>query len=596
MREYLQINGKLRKNLRNLICFELIYRTAVLILIVKSVRLVFSYALKQRGYSYLTAENYFDFIKAPFTGGMIVLFGVVLLVLLFYELCAVTEGSLYGYGGRKMGIQEICSGGFRVFLLRIRKNPVSCLAASAMTGLLVSAPLVIRGVMEIKILKYAAVQIGRWGKDKIFFWCLAVILLVFLVCAMYAIPVLLFEETNGVEAFRRSTGMVLRHKAVSLGAAALCNGIILLGMLGLYYLLLFGAAVYVFVAKETHLAMTTLFALSDGIRMTAGFLAGMIGIACNMQLLTGLYLELEGTGNWKAHIEELPELKKSGKGVAGLLFLAAVEGVFLCMMVSGGMKMGGRLYEGTLVTAHRGGARLAPENTLCALEAAIAHESDYAEVDVQETKDGILILLHDGSFRRTAGVNQKVWETELREVRSMDAGSRFGPEFAGEGIPTLREVLELCRDRLNLNIEVKSNGRNEEIAQKTAELIAELGMEQQCMISSMNYGYLRQVKEEYPAIRTGYIMNMTYGRVELLEYADFLSVESDCVDERFVERAHEAGKEVHVWTVNSRKEMRRMKALGVDNIISDRPGVVREVLMEDKSGAGFLELLRFGLE
>ena len=73
-------------------------------------------------------------------------------------------------------------------------------------------------------------------------------------------------------------------------------------------------------------------------------------------------------------------------------------------------------------------------------------------------------------------------------------------------------------------------------------------------------------------------------------------MEYDCVTDDFVKRVHEAGKELHVWTVNSRKVMRRMKALGVDNIITDRPGVVREILMEDKSDAGFLELLRFVLE
>ena len=121
-------------------------------------------------------------------------------------------------------------------------------------------------------------------------------------------------------------------------------------------------------------------------------------------------------------------------------------------------------------------------------------------------------------------------------------------------------------------------------------------MEEQCIISSMNYSFLKDVKEVNPNIRTGYIMSVAYGKVESLEYADFLSVEYDCVTDDFVKRVHEAGKELHVWTVNSRKVMRRMKALGVDNIITDRPGVVREILMEDKSDAGFLELLRFVLE
>ena len=204
--------------------------------------------------------------------------------------------------------------------------------------------------------------------------------------------------------------------------------------------------------------------------------------------------------------------------------------------------------------------------------------------------------MHDNSLKRTAKVNRKVWEVTLSEVLEMEAGSHFNADYAGEKIPQLREALELCRGRLDLNIEVKSNGHNQEVAEKTAMLVTELGMEEQCIISSMNYSFLKDVKEVNPNIRTGYIMSVAYGKVESLEYADFLSVEYDCVTDDFVKRVHEAGKELHVWTVNSRKVMRRMKALGVDNIITDRPGVVREILMEDKSDAGFLELLRFVLE
>lgn len=233
---------------------------------------------------------------------------------------------------------------------------------------------------------------------------------------------------------------------------------------------------------------------------------------------------------------------------------------------------------------------------MASLEAAINNLSDYAEIDVQETKDGELVLLHDNNLKRTTGVNWKIWETTLEEVKTLDAGSSFSADFAGEQVPTLREALELCRGRMELNIEVKNNGHNADVAVKTAEMITEMGMEDQCVISSMSYDFLKDVKSVNPQIRTGYIMSVAYGRVELLEYADFLSVHYDCVNERFMEHAHEAGKEVHVWTVNSRKLMRRMKALGVDNIITDRPGVVREILLEDKTRAGFLELMRFAME
>ena len=142
------------------------------------------------------------------------------------------------------------------------------------------------------------------------------------------------------------------------------------------------------------------------------------------------------------------------------------------------------------MTAHRGGAKTAPENTLASLEAAINNLSDYAEIDVQETKDGELVLLHDNNLKRTTGVNWKIWETTLEEVKTLDAGSSFSADFAGEQVPTLREALELCRGRLELNIEVKNNHHNADVAVKTAEMITELGMEDQCAISSMSYDFL----------------------------------------------------------------------------------------------------------
>ena len=112
------------------------------------------------------------------------------------------------------------------------------------------------------------------------------------------------------------------------------------------------------------------------------------------------------------------------------------------------------------ITAHRGGARKAPENTISALEYSIECGADFAEIDVQETKDGELILLHDDSLKRTAGVSKNVWEMNLAQIRKLDAGTSFHKRFRGEKIPTLEEVLKFCKGKLDLNIEIKYNGKD----------------------------------------------------------------------------------------------------------------------------------------
>ena len=95
------------------------------------------------------------------------------------------------------------------------------------------------------------------------------------------------------------------------------------------------------------------------------------------------------------------------------------------------------------VTAHRGSSSSAPENTLSAIRQAIADQADYAEIDVQETLDGVIVVLHDSDLMRVTGKKLNIWETTFAKARKLDAGSWFSPEFAGEKIPTLEEAIGL---------------------------------------------------------------------------------------------------------------------------------------------------------
>ena len=154
--------------------------------------------------------------------------------------------------------------------------------------------------------------------------------------------------------------------------------------------------------------------------------------------------------------------------------------------------------------------------------------------------------------------------------------------------------MKFCKGRLDLNIEIKYNGKNKGIVNKVVRAIKENHFEDHCVVTSMNYQFLKQIKKTAPEIRTGYIMTMTYGGVQGMEAAGFFSVKHTYVDEKFVTQAHALGKEVHVWTVNYKGDAKRMLDMGVDNIITDDPIMVRKVQnRESGSSTGYVELLRY---
>ena len=174
----------------------------------------------------------------------------------------------------------------------------------------------------------------------------------------------------------------------------------------------------------------------------------------------------------------------------------------------------------------------------------------------------------------------------------LDVGSWFSAEYAEERIPLLEQVMEFAKGKINLNLELKNIGSHTDMPEKTAALIKELEMEEQCVISSTSMEYLRRVKEADPDIRTGYIIAAAYGNYYDNENLDFISIRSSFVSPSMVEQAHEAGKAVHAWTVNTKSEMEEMKAAGVDNIITDYPVQAREICYREEAAEGLMERLR----
>lgn len=231
------------------------------------------------------------------------------------------------------------------------------------------------------------------------------------------------------------------------------------------------------------------------------------------------------------------------------------------------------------VTGHRGASGLAPENTISSMLKAIEAGADFSELDVQETSDGVLILLHDPSLKRTTGLEKNIWEIDYAALKGIDAGAWFAPEFKGEPIPTLSAVIDTVRGKMKLNIELKMNGHEKHLVEKVAGLITQKNFISQCIVTSFDFAAIDRIKEINKNIRAGYIFNKMPEEVDIFAAGvDLLSVKYTLVDRDFVEKAHANNKEVHVYTVDDPQDMQRMIAFGVDNIITDRPDILFEIL------------------
>lgn len=233
--------------------------------------------------------------------------------------------------------------------------------------------------------------------------------------------------------------------------------------------------------------------------------------------------------------------------------------------------------------AHRGASGYCPENTMAAFQHAIELGATGIETDVQMTSDGQLVLIHDESLLRTTGVNKLVKDVTLAEIRQLDAGSWFGPQFAGERIPVLDELLELARQQqIMLNLEIKSGiVLYPDIEKKILEKLAAYDMEQPSIISNFNHYSLVQCKAINPAVATG-ILYME-GLYRPWDYAatvgaSALHAPKYAVVPELVEEAKASGIIYNVWTVNEPEEMRAFIAAGVAGIITDYPDRLETIL------------------
>jgi glycerophosphoryl diester phosphodiesterase len=233
--------------------------------------------------------------------------------------------------------------------------------------------------------------------------------------------------------------------------------------------------------------------------------------------------------------------------------------------------------------AHRGASAYAPENTIAAFDKAVEMKADYIEIDVQRSKDGKLVVIHDTTVDRTTDGSGKVGNLTFKELRNLDAGSWKGEQFTGAQIPTFDEILDRYHGKIGILIELKAPelypGIEENIAKKLEERNLDKPQNEKIIVQSFNHNSIKKMNQLLPKVPIGVLTSSSADATEqalqeFSTYADYFNPSYGIVTPDLVNQVHSLGMKIGSWTVRSQEAADFLLDVGVDAIITDYPDYV----------------------
>jgi len=240
------------------------------------------------------------------------------------------------------------------------------------------------------------------------------------------------------------------------------------------------------------------------------------------------------------------------------------------------------IYQGrTLVWGHRGARAYAPMNTIPSFELALKQGADGVELDTHLSKDSKLIVLHDFTVDSTTDGKGLAKDMTLAQLKALDAGSSFSPQYKGTRIPTLDEVFEAVGKKLFINVEIKSETQETDgVEQAVADCIARHGLMSSVIVSSFNPLALKRFRAIQPEVPIGYLYSPDYDFSKQMEGFphEARHPQDQMIDSAYMDWAKMHNYRVNTWTVNDPARAVALRDLGVDAIITDKPDVIIEAV------------------
>lgn len=592
-----EIKKTLKYNFFNLLKFEFIFKLLTVFIFSPFFLWIFQFIMKLSGYSYLTKENFLPFLLNPISIVMLLLLFLFLTFYSLFDIGVVIQLIDSSYQKREVKLSEVMRSSFqkslRVFSF---KNFLFVFF------ILFLIPFLHVGV---GISLFSAIKIPEFILDFIranatlsILYCLVLVLLLVLFFRwIYSLSYYFLEDCSFLEAAKKSSGLGKGKHFKDFFTLVVTQALLAISHL-LLILLLIVLLVVIYHCLHSYEWLNSIFIAIGCLIIFVSFLIYTIVSSSFSYIIICLmfYQHKEDHGEKIKHLSFSKISKKEKKKpllTGAFVLLVVISFSFLTYQVLTGKFNLNIEYVRTMeVTAHRGASVLYPENTMSAFVGAKELGADWIELDVQQTKDREIIVLHDTNFKRTAGVSLNTWEATLEEVKKLDVGSFKDKRFQGEKVPTLEEVIVWAKENhMKLNIELKPTGNEKDFEKDVAEIILKYHFENDCVITSQVYEVLENFKKVNSNILTVYVTALAYGDVTQLDAADYFSVEASSITKSMVSTCHNEGKQIYAWTVNTDESILKMIDMNVDNIITDDPTLAKELIYSSKTSNILAEVI-----
>lgn len=451
MKEYFKsVFEIIKENWKSLVLFEIAYRVFTSLLLLKGGGWLVNRLLEYQGYSYMTLDNYSNFISHPLT---VLAMAAVLLAaffLILFESYGILSCFERSWKRERITMPGMIRAGFAGCGHFVRRYPLRWILYMAGCAPYLYFHLIIWEFSQAKLAMVTLQKVYEF-LPKWFFVLLLVLMLVGSMFFSFTMPFRLLRLEDGREV-REHTGQMLKGRwKRDVLYSFLLQLFVLVAVLVIYFIMLVVMVAAVKLTRDSGSLVSAVLIYGNWIQVGAGVLAGAMGTVAGLLFMYTFFARSEKP----VVIRQSPQPRgrflavMTGRYMTFMVtvLIFALESILILYFAGTSVPNKAAAQNYVAVTAHRGGARMAPENTISAMEYAIEAMADYAEIDVQETKDGEIVLLHDNNLKRVTGLNANIWNLTYDEVSQLDAGIKFHKKFRGEKIPTLNEVLNAVRER-----------------------------------------------------------------------------------------------------------------------------------------------------
>lgn len=558
-------------NWQVLVLFELIYKVLGGMIVLPFLNNLINFTLKGAKIEYLNMDNLKGWIIYPLTIPILFICLLILGIYVMIEMSVMVEYFYSAKRGEKIGILQLFKSAIYKSI-HILKPINWILLLFVMVLFPITTFTLTPGILtNIRIPEYVVGFIKEQGNLYLIYITILIVFEVILFYTIYSIPIFILEEQSFLKACKKSYNMIKKNFIKTLFKYLLwIVSILTIFLLACGVVLLFNIIVFRYINYSVSSERDFLLSYIQ-LKQYAIFILNIVIFIGNFAFIMNSYFKASGQEiNFKVVKKSRINIKKVIISIAELALIVVAIGFYLDYQ-GNAFEMYALMNKKQEIVAHRAGSTFAPENTLEALDIAMESGADYAEIDVQQLKDGELIILHDTNFKRTTGVDKNVWDATYDEVKTYDAGSHYSLDFEGAKIPTLEEMIQRSDGKIKLMIELKRNGYEIDLEESVVKLIKKYKFENQSVIASMDLETLKKVKGLDGNIKTVYITPLAYGEFFEIDYVDMFSIEATFVNKDTVFKAHNANKKIYAWTVNKDSAIKKMLSLSIDGIVTDNP-------------------------